>query len=60
MVFRAALWYNVETNARLEKGASKMSEKKQIDIETFVENVNKKDKMNGKKVNFHFVKRKRR
>ena len=37
-----------------------MAEKKQQDLETFIENVNKKDKMNGKKVRFGFTKRKRK
>ncbi len=36
-------------------------EKQLIDLKTFIENVNKKDtKRNGLKVNFHFVKKKRR
>ena len=30
------------------------------DLKTFIENVNKKDKVNGKKVRFGFVKRKRK
>jgi len=30
------------------------------DLETFIANVNKKDKVNGKKVLFSFVKRKRK
>ena len=30
------------------------------DLATFIENVNKKDKVNGKKVDFNFVKRKRK
>jgi hypothetical protein len=30
------------------------------DLKTFIENVNKKDKLNGKKVNFAFTKRKRK
>jgi hypothetical protein len=30
------------------------------DLATFIENVNKKDRGNGKKVNFNFVKRKRK
>ena len=29
------------------------------DLETFIENVNKQDKLNGRKVRFAFVKRKR-
>jgi len=37
-----------------------MAEKKQIDLKTFVENVNKKSKPNGKKVRFGFTKRKRK
>jgi len=35
-------------------------EKTLTDVKTFVENVNKKDKVNGKKVVFDFVKRKRK
>jgi hypothetical protein len=30
------------------------------DLKTFIENVNKKDRHNGKKVSFNFVKRKRK
>jgi hypothetical protein len=33
--------------------------KKDKDLETFVENINKKDKLNGLKVRFGFTKRKR-
>jgi hypothetical protein len=33
---------------------------KASDLKAFVEGVNKKDKVNGKKVLFHFVKRKRK
>jgi hypothetical protein len=29
------------------------------DLETFIENVNKKDKLNGRKIRFGFTKRKR-
>ena len=29
------------------------------DLQTFIENVNKKDKVNGKKIRFAFTKRKR-
>ena len=29
------------------------------DLDTFVENVNKKDKLNGKRIRFGFTKRKR-
>jgi hypothetical protein len=35
------------------------SEKPVKDLQTFIENVNKKDKMNGKKIRFAFTKRKR-
>ena len=34
-------------------------EKPVKDLQTFIENVNKKDKMNGKKIRFAFTKRKR-
>lgn len=37
-----------------------MAEKKLTDLKTFIENVNKKDKPNGKKVRFGFTKRKRK
>jgi len=38
-----------------------MSDKEMIDLKTFLENVNKKDKKrNGKKVRFGFTKRKRK
>lgn len=36
-----------------------MAEKKLTDLKTFVANVNKKDKVNGKKIKFSFTKRKR-
>jgi len=34
-------------------------EKKKFDLKAFIENVNKKDKPNGKKIHFGFTKRKR-
>jgi hypothetical protein len=37
-----------------------MSEKPVVSAKTFAENVNKIDKTNGKKVQFDFVKRKRK
>jgi len=37
-----------------------MTAKKAPDLKTFVENVNKKDKRNGLKIRFNFVKRKRK
>ena len=36
-----------------------MTEKPLPDLKQFIQNVNKKDKTNGKKVTFNFVKRKR-
>ncbi len=40
--------------------AKQTSEKKVQDLNTFIERVNKKDKCNGLKIRFAFVKRKRR
>jgi len=37
-----------------------MSDKPLPDLETFIQNMNKKDKRNGKKIRFGFVKRKRK
>ena len=37
-----------------------MSAKKETELQNFIDNVNKKDKLNGKKVVFNFVKRKRK
>ena len=37
-----------------------MSDKQLPDLETFIKNVNKKDKTKGKKIRFNFVKRKRK
>ncbi len=37
-----------------------MPEKPLTDLKTFIENVNRKDKPNGKRVRFAFVKRKRK
>ena len=37
-----------------------MKTKPEAELKTFIENVNKKDKINGKKVVFSFVKRKRK
>jgi hypothetical protein len=37
-----------------------MADKSLIDLKTFIENVNKKSKLNGKKINFAFTKRKRK
>jgi len=35
-----------------------MSDKTPTDLKTFIENVNKKDKVNGKKIRFAWMKRK--
>ena len=37
-----------------------MSAKKETELQSFIDNVNKKDKLNGKKIVFNFVKRKRK
>jgi len=37
-----------------------MSAKKETELQSFMDNVNKKDKLNGHKVVFNFVKRKRK
>jgi hypothetical protein len=37
-----------------------MTDKKNPDLKNFIENVNKKDKRNGLKIRFNFVKRKRK
>lgn len=37
-----------------------MSNKPVTDLKTFIENVNKKDKLNGKKIKFGFSKRKKK
>ncbi len=37
-----------------------MAKKENTELKTFIENVNKKDKVDGKKVVFDFVKRKRK
>ncbi len=37
-----------------------MTDKKTPDLKTFIENANKKDKRNGLKIRFNFVKRKRK
>ena len=47
-------WYIVE------ESEVNMAKKETPDLKTFIENVNKKSKVNGKKVVFDFVKRKRK
>ncbi len=40
--------------------AEKTTEKQLPDLNKFIENVNKKDKENGKRIRFNFVRRKRK
>jgi len=35
-------------------------DKKKVDLKTFIDNVNKKDKLSGLKIQFSFVNRKRK
>ena len=45
----------------MNKETYRMADKKPIDLKTFIENVNKKDKKrNGLKIRFAFVNRKRK
>ncbi len=44
----------------LKGNSNNMVDKTLPDLKKFVESVNKKDKTNGKKVTFNFVKRKRK
>ncbi len=37
-----------------------MAEKPSQDLQEFIDSVNKKDKLNGKRINFGFAKRKRK
>jgi len=43
----------------ISKKDKAMADKPTTNLQTFIENVNKKDKLNGRKVRFAFVKRKR-
>ena len=43
-----------------EKTKTTKTDKPTKDLETFIENVNKKDKVNGLKITFGFTKRKRK
>jgi hypothetical protein len=47
-------------SAKRNKKEAKVAEKTLTDLETFIENVNKKDKRSGKRIRFAFVKRKRK
>ena len=44
----------------LEKGITMSVKKRVTDLKTFIENVNKKDRVSGLKIRFNFVNRKRR
>jgi len=44
----------------MPKKETAMSDKPLTDLKTFIENVNKKDKLSGKKIRFAFTKRKRK
>ena len=46
-------------SAKVNKKEPKVAEKPMLDLKTFIENVNKKDKLNGLKIRFGFTKRKR-
>lgn len=41
------------------KKSTETTDKPATDLETFIENVNKKDRLNGKKIRFGFTKRQR-
>jgi hypothetical protein len=47
------------TKSKKEDAVVEKKEKPLTDLKTFIENVNKKDKLNGRRVNFGFTKRKR-
>jgi len=47
-------------SAKQNKKEPKVAEKPMTDLKTFIENINKKDKLNGLKVHFGFTKRKRK
>jgi hypothetical protein len=46
-------------SAKRNKKEPKVAEKPLPDLREFIENINKKDKLSGKKVRFAFTKRKR-
>jgi hypothetical protein len=47
-------------SAKLNKKEPKVAEKPLTDLKTFIDNINRKDKLNGKKIRFGFTKRKRK
>jgi len=60
------IWPNPRTyaiinpvSAKVNKKEPKVAEKPMLDLKTFIENVNKKDKLNGLRIRFGFTKRKR-
>ena len=66
LVILTDIWPNPRTyaiinpvSAKVNKKEPKVAEKPMLDLKTFIENVNKKDKLNGLKIRFGFTKRKR-
>jgi hypothetical protein len=55
----AALCYNNPRMAKTKKESAAV-EKPRTDLQTFMKNVNKKDKLNGLKITFGFTKRKKK
>jgi len=47
------------TKSKKDNAMADKPAKPTTDLKTFVENINKKDKLNGKRVHFGFTKRKR-
>jgi len=46
-------------SAKPNKKEPKVAEKPMLDLKTFIENINRKDKLNGLRIRFGFTKRKR-
>jgi hypothetical protein len=47
-------------SAKRNEKEPKLAEKPLPDLKEFIENINKKDKLSGKKIHFAFTKRKRK
>ena len=59
--FCAKIYDKINYNpGNLQEKDTIMGDKPLPDLKTFIENVNKKDKRNGKKIRFGFTKRKRK
>jgi len=59
-IWRCAKAYDIITKYQLFNYREKdivMSDKPTTDLKTFIKNVNKKDKLNGKKIRFPWMKR---